>query len=192
MCSFWWTAQQANPIRMAWEHRFLGYDGRKMQTPLKDVPGKKKGTALQDASSWCRPLQDGTRKLQTPLGWQKEDADPSGMVCWLCRLLQYGTWKMHIPPGWKRMIKPPPGWYQMQILLGRCKGAGDPPRQCRGRADSSGIADDSDPSTTAQGRNRSLQNGRNADSPRAAQTHDSYWAIQGRCSFRSGARHPLW
>jgi hypothetical protein len=34
----------------------------------------------------------------------------------------------------------------MQIPLERCKGAGDPPRQCRGRADSSGIADDSDPS----------------------------------------------
>jgi len=33
------------------ENRFLGYDARKMQTPLKDVPGKKKGTALQDASS---------------------------------------------------------------------------------------------------------------------------------------------
>jgi len=67
------------------------------------------------------------------------------------------------------MIKTPPGWYQTQIPLGRCKGAGDSPRQCRGCADSSGIPDDSDPSMTAQGRNRSFQNGRNADSPRAAQ-----------------------
>jgi len=77
---------------------------------------------------------------------------------------------MHIPPGWQRMIKTPPGWYQMQIPLGWCKGAGDPPRQCKGCTDSSGIADDSDSSKTAQGKNRSFQNGRNADSPtRAAQ-----------------------
>jgi hypothetical protein len=53
------------------------------------------------------------------------------MVFWLCRLLQYGTWKMQIPPWWQRMIKTPPGWYQMQIPLGRCKEAGDSPRQCR-------------------------------------------------------------
>jgi len=188
---FWWTAQQADPIKMAWEHRFLGYDARKMQTP-QGCPREEKCTPLQDASRWCRPLQDGTKKLQTPLGWQEEDADPSGMVCWLCRLLQYGTWKMQIPPGWQRMIKTPPGWYQMQIPLGRCKGAGDSPRQCRGCADSSGIPDDSDPSVTAQGRNRSFQNGRNADSPRASQTLNSYKATQGRCSFGSGARYPLW
>jgi len=119
--------------------------------PLKDAPGKEKAhpSRMHDDED---PLLDGTRKLQIPLGWHEEDDDPSGMVCWLCRLLQYGTWKMHIPPGWQRMIKTPPGWYQMQIPLGWCKGAGDPPRQCKGCADSSGIADDSDPSTTAQGK----------------------------------------
>jgi len=148
---FWWRAQQADTIRMAWEQRFLGYDARKMQTP-QGCPREGKSTPLQDAWRWWRPLLDGTRKLQIPLGWHEEDDDPSGMVCWLCRLLQYGTWKMHIPPGWQRMIKTPPGWYQMQIPLGWCKGAGDPPRQCKGCADSSGIADDSDPSTTAQGK----------------------------------------
>ena len=148
---FWWRAQQADTIRMAWEWRFLGYDARKMQTP-QGCPREEKSTPFQDAWWWWWPLHDSTRKLQTPLGWHKEDADPSGMVCWLCRLLQYGTWKMHISPGWQRMIKTPPGWYQMQIPLGWCKEAGHPPSQCKGCADSSGIADDSDPSTTAQGK----------------------------------------
>jgi len=81
------------------------------------------------------------RKMQILLGWCVDYADSSSMV--------HG---MHSPPGWQRMIKTPPGWYQMQIPLGWCKGAGDPPRQCKGCADSSGMADDSDPSMTAEGK----------------------------------------
>ena len=140
------------------------------------------GVSTQIPWIWCQKDKEPSRmsqriKKHTPPGclkmmqtrprWHKEASDPSGMVCSLCRLLQYGTWKMQIPPGWQRMIKTlmVPDADPSRMVHGSGRSTKTVQGTCRFLWDSRWFRSLHD----NPGRNRSFQNGRNADSPRAAQ-----------------------